>query len=550
MAAHENRSSDARQRRSSLRRQIGDDPMSEWGAEVRRISAGAFDAAIFDLDGVVTRTARVHAATWKRLFDEYLRERTARTGEPFREFTQEDYLAHVDGLPRYDGVAAFLVSRGIELPRGDPDDPPERETVCGLGNRKNALFRQVLEAEGVEAFGSSVALIRRLRQAGLKTALVSSSRNARAVLAKASLTELFDVIVDGSDAARLGLPGKPAPAIFLAAADRLGVWPARALIVEDALSGVAAGRAGGFGLVIGIDRAGQGGALREAGADVVVADLGELSLQDDSETEHGASARPVRDEEIARLVENRRPALFLDYDGTLTPIVARPDLAIMSDEMRAAVRRLAELCTVAIVSGRDRADVERLVGLGGLVYAGSHGFDIAGPGGLRIEHEQGAVFAEAVERASAMLQEALASIPGALVEPKRFAVAVHYRQVADADLPPVEAAVDRVLADVPELRKTPGKKVFELRPSFDWDKGQAVLWLIGALNLDRPEVLPFYLGDDTTDEDAFRALAGRGIGIFVGGPETDTAAAWRLDDPHDVGRFLGALSEILEACSG
>ncbi len=361
------------------------------GATGRSLPLTQFDAAIFDLDGVVTRTARVHAATWKRLFDDYLRDRSARTGEPFREFTEADYRAQVDGLPRYDGVAAFLASRGIDLPRGDPSDPPGSETVCGLGNRKNALFRQVLEADGVEVFASSVDLIRRLRGAGLKTGLVSSSRNARAVLDAAKLTELFDVIVDGNDAARIGLKGKPDPDAFLLAAEHLGVAPARSAMFEDALSGVAAGRAGGFGLVVGVDRAGHGEELHRAGADIVVADIGELRASAEFRPEMRAErgARILLPGHIAPLLRGRRPAVFLDYDGTLTPIVARPELAVLSDDMRAAVRRLARSCPVAIVSGRDRADVERLVGIGELVYAGSHGFDIAGPGGLRIEHETG-----------------------------------------------------------------------------------------------------------------------------------------------------------------
>jgi alpha,alpha-trehalase len=218
--------------------------------------------------------------------------------------------------------------------------------------------------------------------------------------------------------------------------------------------------------------------------------------------------------------------------------------------MRVAVRRLAGLCPVAIVSGRDRADVERLVGIDALVYAGSHGFDIAGPDGLRIEHEQGAAFSDAVERASANLQNALAGIDGALVEPKRFAVAVHYREVAEPELQTLEAKVDQVLEAVPELHKTHGKKVFELRPRFEWDKGKAVVWMLDALGLDRPEILPFYFGDDTTDEDAFRALDGRGVSIFVGPPGDTTAAAYRLEDPDAVGGFLNALSDLLEARDG
>lgn len=526
------------------------------------IGLGEVEAAIFDLDGVVTRTAGVHAAAWKRLFDDYLRRRSERTGEPFREFTNADYLAHVDGLPRYEGVAAFLASRGIVLPWGTSSNPPERDTVCGLGNHKNELFRKVLEADGVEVFETTVALIRELRARRVPTALVSSSRNARAVLERAGLTGLFDVIVDGNDAARLGLKGKPDPDTFLAAARELGVPPGRSLMVEDALSGVAAGRAGGFGLVVGVDRAGQRETLQSAGADLVVSDLGEFPAAEASAAGGGDNAarssrgapggrpEPLRDGDIARLIEGRVPAVFLDYDGTLTPIVARPDLAILSDAMQAAVRRLARLCTVAVISGRDRADVDRLVGIDELVYAGSHGFDIAGPEGRRIEHEESATFSAAAERAAGMLQEALAPIGGALVEPKRFAVAVHYRQVSEPDLPAIEAAVDRVITAVPELRLTHGKKVFELRPRFDWDKGKAVLWLLDALGLDRPEVLPVYLGDDTTDEDAFRALAGRGIGIFVGEPGVETAAVYRLEGPEAVGRFLDALAAELERRHG
>ena len=255
---------------------------------------------------------------------------------------------------------------------------------------------------------------------------------------------------------------------------------------------------------------------------------------------------PERAEDVAALIEGSELAVFLDYDGTLTPIVDRPDLAVLSDPMRASVRRLAGLCTVAIVSGRDREDVAGLVGLDDLAYAGSHGFDISGPGGLRIEHQEGAAFSEAVDRAARRLENALRDIEGALVEPKRFAVAVHYRQVAADDVPAVERAVADVLEAVPELRRTEGKKVFELRPRFDWDKGRAVLWLIEALGLGRPEVLPIYLGDDTTDEDAFRALAGRGLGILVGPPEGETAADWTLKDPAAVGRFLDALADTLE----
>jgi HAD superfamily hydrolase (TIGR01509 family) len=237
------------------------------------------DAVVFDTDGVLTDTARVHAAAWARLFDDYLERRAAAFGGPWRPFSEADYLRHVDGRPRYDGVTAFLTSRGIVLPWGDPADPPGRETVCGLGNAKDRQFAAHLRRYGAQAFPSSAELVARLRTAGAGTAVVSASRNMRAVLASAGLRGLFDAEVDGIEAARLGLPGKPDPALFLEAARRLGVAPARAAVVEDALAGVEAGCRGGFGLVIGVDRGGQAAALAEHGADLVVADLGELTVQ-------------------------------------------------------------------------------------------------------------------------------------------------------------------------------------------------------------------------------------------------------------------------------
>jgi alpha,alpha-trehalase len=237
------------------------------------------DAVVFDTDGVLTDTASVHSAAWKRLFDGFLEERAARLGEPFRPFTGTDYLGHVDGRGRYDGVAAFLASRGIALPWGDPSDPPGHDTVCGLGNAKDRFFVAHLDEHGARAFPASVALVRRLRDAGAATAVVSASRNMLAVLASAGMGDLFDARIDGVEAERLGLPGKPDPALFLEAARRLGAPPARAAVVEDALAGVEAGRRGGFGLVIGVDRGGQAAALAERGADVVVDDLGRLEVE-------------------------------------------------------------------------------------------------------------------------------------------------------------------------------------------------------------------------------------------------------------------------------
>jgi beta-phosphoglucomutase family hydrolase len=237
------------------------------------------EAVIFDLDGVVTDTASVHAAAWKRTFDAYLNVRGEREERTFAPFDLErDYLRYVDGKPRYEGVRDFLASRGLELPWGSPDDPPERETICGLGNRKDRLFREQLEARGVKVYSDAISFIRQLQARGLKIALVSSSKNTEAVLEAAGLSESFAVKVDGLLAERLALPGKPAPDAFLEAARRLGVPPERSAVVEDAVAGVEAGVRGGFALVVGVARGGGAAALRAAGAGVVVGDLSELEL--------------------------------------------------------------------------------------------------------------------------------------------------------------------------------------------------------------------------------------------------------------------------------
>jgi len=224
------------------------------------ITRDKFDAVLFDLDGVLTATAKVHAAAWKKIFDEYLRKRATENNQPFQPFDiQSDYKLYVDGKSRYDGARDFLESRGIHLPEGTPDSPPEDETVCGLGNRKDKIIQRVIESDGVEAYEGSVALVRHLRSQGIKTAVVTSSHHGGPVVEAAGIADLFDLRVDG-------------------AAEDLGVEPKRAVVVEDALSGVQAGRAGRFGLVIGVARHDNADELRANGADIVVTDLGEMLL--------------------------------------------------------------------------------------------------------------------------------------------------------------------------------------------------------------------------------------------------------------------------------
>ena len=510
--------------------------------------ADAFDAVVFDLDGVVTLTASVHAAAWKRLFDEFLERRSKETGEPFVPFAlEDDYHTYVDGKPRIEGVKSFLASRRIEFPEGSSDDGPEEVTAWGLGSRKNGYFQRVLEERGAEVDERTVAFIERLRAEGIRVAVASSSKNCGPILDRAGLTDLFEARVDGIVSEEIGLKGKPNPDIFVEAARRVGATPPRTVVVEDAISGVQAGRAGDFGLVIGIDRVRAAAALREHGADLVLESFDDRSLDVvRAWFSQRAERRPsaLREwPEISKRLVGKRPALFLDYDGTLTPIVARPELAVLTEGRRSVLKHVATRLPTAIISGRGRVDVESLVGLPELAYAGSHGFDIVGPGGASVGHTVADWIEPVMERVAREAKPKLEGIEGALIEEKRFSVAIHYRQVDEAFVPGIEAVVDDAIASDARLKKAHGKKVFEVRPDLDWDKGKALLLLLQALGLDGSDVVPLYIGDDVTDEDAFEVLQDRGIGILVSEAPRPTRAAYWVQAPWEVYALLERLLE-------
>ncbi len=524
---------------------------------------GPFAAVILDMDGVITRTASVHQKAWQETFDGLLAARAdaGHADEDHSPFTSADYRAYVDGKPRLDGVRDFLRSRGIELPEGSEDDPPAAETVWGVGTRKNDRFRAVLDRDGVEVFEDTVAAVRRWRRGDLRVGVISASRNCRHVLRTAGVIDLFETIADGQTARELGLGGKPD--LIRTAMRALDTEPERAVLVEDATSGVAAGAQENCGLVIGVDRGDHpdhADALREHGAHLVTTALDHVRFR---------RLVPTADAHLDALTDLRadRPlAVFLDFDGTLSEIVDDPDAATISAPMRDAVRELAASAVVAVVSGRDRADVEERSGLSGLYFAGSHGLDIAGtdaagpdvagpdvagpdvagpdvagPERTMVHPEAEAAVPE-VDAAEQRLREELADVPGVVLERKRFSLAVHDRQVATEHVDRVHAAVEAAEADADHLRIRTGKRVSELLPDLDWDKGHAVSWLMDALQVDPVQRLVIYIGDDETDEDAFATLTRRGLGIHVGPGVSDTLADYRLDDPAAVERFLGWLA--------
>jgi alpha,alpha-trehalase len=511
--------------------------------------ASRFEAVIFDLDGVVTDTAALHASAWKSVFDDFLILQSRQSGQEQALFEIEsDYMRHVDGKPRYEGAASFIRARGFSLPFGQPSDDPDQMTICALGNRKNLVYRQLLEKQGVRVYEGAVQLIRRLRANRIKVALVTSSRNGRSVLKAADLTELFDYILDGEDAARLQLEGKPEPDIFLEAARQVGVAPQRAVVVEDAQSGVEAGRRGNFGCVIGVGTDRHGARLRSHGADFVVDDLGGLIVSDSP----GERPQPVAAsalahlEEIEQRISGYAPVVFLDYDGTLTPIVRRPEEAQLDEAMREAVAHLAKYCRVAVISGRDLTDVRERVDLPQLHYAGSHGFDISAPQGKHLLRK-GEEFLPRIEQVEERLRRDLADVPGAHIERKKYSVAVHFREVSAERAAEVAAIVEQVHAQYRSLRCNQGKKIFELQPDIDWHKGKAVDWLISEAMRPGRQALPIYIGDDVTDEDAFAEIRSDGIGILVDdSAERESLAHYRLTDSEEVRLFLGKLAQLLQ----
>jgi len=505
------------------------------------ITRSRYDAIIFDLDGVITKTAKVHAAAWKTMFDQYLEERAG--GGDFKPFDIDvDYPAYVDGKPRYQGVKSFLDSRGIDLPYGSTDDPPDSVTVCGLGNRKNRLFTDHLREERVEVYPSSIDLLENLRHRGFRIAVATSSKNRKEVLDAAGASDLFEAEVDGIDIESLDMRGKPDPDMFLEAARRLGVDPGKCVVFEDAISGVQAGSRGNFGLVVGVNREDQREALAEAGADIVVDDLSEINVEVAIDDLPNALASL---DEIEDGIKEKQVVVFLDYDGTLTPIVPRPEDAILHDDMRETLLELVGQCTVAAVSGRGLKAVKDFICIDDLCYAGSHGFEIEGPGGLKREHDEALRFLPMLDEAEQRLEELLADIPGSQVERKKYSIATHYRNVEEGLVGRVGEIVNQVAQQFPDLRKSEGKKVYELQPDIDWHKGKAIDWLLNALDLAHPNVIPFYIGDDITDEDAFDELKAQGVTIVVGEGPRNTKAQYSLKDTDEVEIFLEKLTSFL-----
>ncbi len=377
------------------------------------------------------------------------------------------------------------------------------------------------------AFDSTLTLVRQLREIGVGTA-VFSSNNCRNAVTAAGIDDLFAVQVDG----------------LVEAANRLAVRPGRCVVVADDAAVIEAGRAGGFALVIGVDRMERADALRGVGADTVVADLHDVTVRTGDQR---MSQLPDASQALGEIAA-RRPAVFFDFDGTLSDIVNDPDSARPVAGATEALAKLAAQCPVAVLSGRDLADVTKRVGVPGIWYAGSHGFELTAPDGTHHQNDAAAAAIPVLEQAAGQLRDQLGPIPGVMVEHKRFGVAVHYRNAARDRVGEVAAAV-RAAGRRDGLRVTTGREVIELRPDMDWDKGKTLRWVIDHLHeAGSASPTPIYLGDDITDEDAFDAVRHDGVPILVrhnDDGDRATAALYALDSPAQVSEFTDRLARQL-----
>ena len=488
-------------------------------------------AVIFDLDGVLTETQRLHAAAWEEMFNEFLKER----GEtPF--IRGHDYREYLDGKPRENGIRSFLESRNIHL---------TDQEIKILGKRKNDLYLELLQKEGPGLISDSFSFVVSLHRKSVPMAVVSSSRNARFIMKETGLDQLIKVIVDPQVAERENLQGKPSPDYFLKACKLLKVNASESFMVEDAISGVVSGKKAGFKKVIGIktnnDPLGMG-ELQKAGADEVVSnlwqikDIGEL-LNLPHALDHFAS------------VMNSKSGyfLFLDFDGTISEIVENPEDASPIAGIVEIISDLARKIPVCIITGRDTSVIRNLINLPEVYYAACHGFEITGPQNYHYDLRAARELKPDFDTAESYLTQEFETIAGIVIERKTFGLAIHYRMIrSEKEINHVITKVTDYVKENSMFKLRPGEEVIEMVPNLNWDKGQALLKLYEVLDLPKNIFPPLYLGDGKTDEDAFREMIFWGTPILVGDTSRPTLARYRLNNPGESRAFLKKVSSLLE----
>jgi len=479
----------------------------------------AIKGIVLDMDGVITDTRKWHYLAWKEVFDFELN----RAGLP--EFTEYDYQKYVDGKPREEGIMSFFLSRGIE---------PDNDKIYSIGESKNKAYLETLKNNPPAVFKDFFEAIRKWADQKVTVLAISSSKNAKMILKRAGVDQVFKKIVDGKDAFTLRLKGKPEPDYFLEAVHEAGLLPEDCAIVEDSISGVQAGRKGNFKFVFGMSREGQTSPeeLYQNGADSVISEL----------TEVGEARNVIQYwDDFKAHIGKREIALFIDFDGTLSNIVNDPKDASMSAETKHILERCSKSFIVSIISGRDRPDVKNRVGIDSIFYSGCHGFDISGPGCFHFEVEEASRLLSKLEEATLQMTIEFSHLKGFIIEKKLYSTALHFRMVNALDEKEILGRMVALKDKFPELRLKRGKKVIELAPDVDWDKAKAVNKIIEILNINSQTTVPIYVGDDLTDEDVFRDFKRKGIGIKVGGSSDKTDAHYNLSNPEEVDKFLELL---------
>ena len=497
-----------------------------------------YNGAIFELDGVLINTTEIHAKAWKQMFDIYNQRRKEKGQEPFEEFREvEDTPFHMKDKHHYDGVESFLKSKGIEIPYGTPADDEESETICGLGNLKNEYYRSFLKEADVSIIPENVKKAREWKYRGLKIGVVTSVKSSKAVKEIPGLEDLFDVCIDSEEQ-----PGRDVSQMMLNAARKMEIDPQKIVVIDESLSGIEAARKCGFNLVIGINDGDNKDNLLENGADIVLPSLEEFDLfsEEDYRKKYLPSAIDNMDKIIAD-IRNNKTLICLDYDGTLTPIISDYKNALLSEEMHATLKSASEDVPVAVVSGRDISFIKEKVNLDNVFYAGSHGYQIEGPDGFEYKLKESSEILPHLNDAERDLKKRTKLIKGVEIERKEYAIAIHYRHVHKDDIEYLENVVSDILQEYPRLKRGGGKKIIELKPNIDWHKGKAMNVLREAITPGEDSMV-IYVGDDETDEDAFKAIK-KGYGIYVGHPGQETAASYYFRDVEEVGVFLGRLTQ-------
>ncbi len=526
------------------------DPEAPQPDGVRGARPPAIDAVILRFEGVVADYSTNEAEIWKDLIDGYLSERSERTGEEYEPFDRRgDYYGRVAGMSSRAAVSSLLAVRGITLPLGRPNDNSTEETVWGLANQADESIRSWLQTHPIGVLPGAASFLALLADAEIKIAIISPWAMVNGILENAGLRNSVHVEVIANNIANMSYPNSSAGKALLEAARHLRGEPSQMAVLESSLAGIGAARQEGFGLVIGVDRESQEDRMVRAGAHWIINDPAELCVNQDRRlglrTVASLPSIWSSEEEIKKRVKYTELAVFLDYDGTLTPIVDDPEDAVLETAMRDTLAELSKNTTVAIISGRDLPDLRQRLGLSSSIFlAGSHGFDIAGGGKWRETLEKGTEFLPLLDRAESELHQRLNVIQGIHVERKRFSIAIHYRHVQDKDLARLKTDIESILDQEPRLRGSSGKKVYQIQPRIDWDKGKALTWILGKLGLNRNKLFALYIGDDITDEDAFRTLPGWGVGIVVRDGDRRTSAEYRLDNPEDVRAFLNFLIQV------